>query len=60
MSLDQNLFTLAIAASSEENGALDLTDPNTNTIHYRKRTNAPDAENPYRWGLYGSSGVPGG
>ncbi|KAG8836081.1 hypothetical protein FRC17_010014 [Serendipita sp. 399] len=52
MSLDQNLFTLAIAGSAEESGALDLTDPNSGTIHYRKRLNAGDAENPYSWGLY--------
>ena len=55
MSLDQNLFTLAIAASADESGAVvDLTDPNTSTIHYRKRFDPPDQENPYSWGLYGS------
>jgi len=54
MSLDQNLFTLAIAASADESGALDLTDPNTSTIHYRKRFDPPDPENAYSWGLYGS------
>jgi hypothetical protein len=53
MSLDQNLFTLAIATSAEESGALDLTDPNTSTIHYRKRFDPPDPEKPYSWGLYG-------
>ncbi|KAG8827267.1 hypothetical protein FRB91_009764 [Serendipita sp. 411] len=52
MSLDQNLFTLAIAGSTEEQNALDLTDPNTGTIHYRKRVTTGDAENPYSWGLY--------
>lgn len=33
---------------------MDLTDPNTNTIHYRKRMNPPtaDPENAYSWGLY--------
>jgi hypothetical protein len=55
MSLDQNLFTLAIAASTEEPGALDLTDPNSSTIHYRKRMNPSNPENPYSWGLYGLS-----
>lgn len=53
MSLDQNLFTLAIAASTEEGGALDLTDPNTNTIYYRKRINPPTTDTPYSWGLWG-------
>lgn len=53
MSLDQNLFTLAIAGSTEEAGALDLTDPNTNTIYYRKRINPPTNEIPYSWGLWG-------
>ncbi|PVF99867.1 hypothetical protein CPB86DRAFT_783253 [Serendipita vermifera] len=52
MSLDQNLFTLAIAGSTEEPGALDLTDPNTGTIHYRKRMNPPTAENGYTFSLY--------
>ena len=54
MSLDQNLFTLAIAASADETGALDLTDPATNTVYYRKRVNPGDPENPYSWGLYGT------
>lgn len=52
MSLDQNLFTLAITASTEENGAVDLTDPSSNTIYYRKRFNAGDAENAYSWNFY--------
>jgi hypothetical protein len=65
MSLDQNLFTLSLAASTEEPTALDLTDPSTNTIHYRKRRH-PDQEKEeiaYAWGMYGepvSSPVPSG
>lgn len=60
MSLDQNLFTLAITGSADEAGAVDLTDPNTSTIHYRKRINpqSADPENPYSWGLYGTNDSP--
>lgn len=55
MSLDQNLFTLSLGASVEEPNALDLTDPSSNTIHYRKRRH-PDqekGETAYAWGMYG-------
>ena len=55
MSLDQNLFTLSLAASTEEPTALDLTDPSSNTVHYRKRRH-PDQEKgeiAYAWGMYG-------
>ena len=55
MSLDQNLFTLSVATSTEEPTALDLTDPSSNTIHYRKRRH-PDQEKgeiAYAWGMYG-------
>ena len=53
--MDQNLFTLSLATSTEEPTALDLTDPSTNTIHYRKRRH-PDQEKgeiAYAWGMYG-------
>jgi hypothetical protein len=55
MALDQNLFTLSLAASTEEPAALDLTDPSTNTVHYRKRRHSDQekGEIAYAWGLYG-------
>jgi hypothetical protein len=60
MSLDQNLFTLSLAPSAEEPTALDLIDPSTETIYYRKRRHSDQekGEITYAWGMYGERTSP--
>lgn len=54
MSLDQNLFTLNIVPSPVEQDATDLIEPNSETVHYRKRRAvAGDPDTGYTWSLYG-------
>jgi hypothetical protein len=55
MSLDQNLFTLYIAASTVSPPDIDLTDPASSNVLYRKRraTAEPsDTQNAYQWSLH--------